>query len=291
MTNSSLPNSPMTNALFLSCVSKPEVCPTVGQGFSLASASVPGSGFAFALTWVMFLLILLISRIMSISEKVIRLSLGGLIPWTFFVSGCSNQPPSVPIVVGAQRGRPNETLQFCAVSVDREGDSISYFFSWNGNGGSEWSEWLGSGVEYRRSVVFADTGGFFLQVKARDRRQESGWSDTFLVSIRFYQPLVPHKPVGPDTAVIGQTVAFVSSALHPLDESLALQFDWGDTVGEWSGFVPPGTLVFDRHAYQRSGCYEVRCRARDLKGFISGWSLPETIAVLESFAPERKRRF
>ncbi|MGQ9707937.1 MAG: hypothetical protein ACUVUR_03555 [bacterium] len=219
---------------------------------------------------------------MNYGDKMTRLTLGALIVWVILMIGCSNQPPSVPIVFGAQRGRPNDTLQFSAISVDRESDSISYFFKWGDGIGSGWSEWLSSGVECYRSVVFFDTGDFLLQVKARDREQESGWSDTFSVSIRFYRPLVPHKPAGRDTVVIGDTVVFVSAALHPLDESLALQFDWADTLGEWGGFVLPGTFVSDHHAYQTTGLFEVRCRAKDRKGFVSDWSLPETVRVIDT---------
>lgn len=203
-----------------------------------------------------------------------------LLPLFFvFGGGCGNQPPSAPIVSGPTKGRPNDTLWFSAISVDKEGDSVAYFFEWQDAVESNWSEWYPSGIEYYQKATFSDIGNFFLRVKAKDRKGESGWSDTNLVSIRFYPPLAPLKPSGPDTVFTGDTVAFASSALHPLNKLVSLQFDWGDTVGEWSGFVPPGTLVVKRHAYFISRIYQVRCRARDEAGFISEWSLPETVWV------------
>ncbi|MEO0071404.1 MAG: hypothetical protein ABIK39_04905 [candidate division WOR-3 bacterium] len=217
----------------------------------------------------------------SWTKKVCPVS-GMLVVLAFFVTGCQNQPPSVPIVSGPQRGRPNDTLTFSAISVDKEGDSVAYWFKWNNETSVEWSKWLPSGVEYFRPVTFADTGSYFLLVKAKDKKGESGWSDTNLVRIGYYPPLAPLRPSGPDTIFIGDTVAFVSSALHPLNKLVSLQFDWEDTLSEWSGFVPPGTLVVKRHAYFVSRIYQVRCRARDEAGFVSEWSLPETVWVISS---------
>lgn len=219
---------------------------------------------------------------MSIYKRKVFAILSALVALFISFSGCKNRPPSVPIVLGKERARPNDTVVVSALSVDKEGDSISYFFDWSNESASEWSEWLPSGIECFRKVAFADTGDYFLRVKARDARQESGWSDTFIVSIRFYQPFVPRRPAGPDRVLVNDTVAFASSGNHPLGESVSLQFDWGDTIGEWSGFFVPGTIVSDRHAWFTVGIYEVRCRAKDRKGFISDWSLPETVAVFDS---------
>lgn len=206
----------------------------------------------------------------------------GLVLLLGFFLQCKNQPPSIPVVLGPQRGRPTDTLGFSALSVDREGDSVSYLFDWEGRLESNWSEWLPSGREYYRRVTFPDTGRFFLRVKARDRKAESGWSDTLTVDIRYWTPQTPHRPSGPDTAFCGDTVTFVSWALHPLNQAVALQFDWGDTLSPWGNFLPPGTIVYFRHTYIISGFYEVRCRAADRSGYISDWSLPETILVVDT---------
>ncbi len=212
-------------------------------------------------------------------RKTFGLLVGCFLAFISFTN-CRNQPPSTPLVFGPQRARPNDTVQFSALSVDQEGDSISYLFNWSKGQKSAWSDWLPSGVEYYQQVAFSDTGDYFLQVKARDKKGESNWSDTNRLAIRFYQPLTPNKPSGPDTVTIGDTVAFTSSALHPLGESVSLQFNWSDGLSEWSNFVPPGTFVTKKHCYLNSGIYEVSCRARDKEGFISDWSLPKTVVVL-----------
>ncbi len=193
---------------------------------------------------------------------------------------CANHGPSTPLVYGPQRARPNDTIYFSALSFDPDGDSIAYFFA-SSDGTDRWSDWFPSGFEYSQELVFTDTGDYYLRAKAKDRYQESGWSDTCYISVRFYQPLPPHRPTGPDTVTVGDTVSFYSAALHPLNEMVTLQFDWGDTLGSWSGFVLPGSLVRATHIYHQSGFYEVRCRAKDKKDFVSDWSWPETVLVID----------
>lgn len=196
-----------------------------------------------------------------------------------FLPGCRNQPPSVPIVIGPQRGRPGDTLTFSVISVDRDNDLVSYLFDWSGQNSSEWTGWFYPGVEISKSFSFADTGTYFLRVKSRDHRQESGWSESLGVTIRWYVPTVPRKPSGPDTVLVGDSVTFYSSALHPLGEPVALQFRWGETADEWSDYVQPGVIVAKRYAFTSGGTFGVCCRAKDIKGYMSDWSAPETVFV------------
>uniref|UniRef100_A0A7V3UZ43 PKD domain-containing protein n=1 Tax=candidate division WOR-3 bacterium TaxID=2052148 RepID=A0A7V3UZ43_UNCW3 len=193
--------------------------------------------------------------------------------------GCQNQPPSVPILWGPQRGRPNDTLVFSMISLDKEGDSIAYLIEINQESLFGWSQWFPPGIEVNQQLSFNDTGSYILRVKARDSQHESGWSDEYQVWIRLYLPSVPRKPSGPDSAVVGVPVTFYTSGLHPLDELVSFQFWWGDTTGDWSGFVMPGTVVRDSHTFNSAGTFEVRCRAKDKEGCVSGWSAPETIFI------------
>jgi hypothetical protein len=100
------------------------------------------------------------------------------------------------------------------------------------------------------------------------------------VRIRDYGPFVPNRPVGPDTVAVLDTTRFISAAGHPLREKVALQFDWGDTLGEWSGLVAPETIVKMRHAYVRTGVFGVRARAKDSLEHTSEWSSAETVTVI-----------
>uniref|UniRef100_A0A7C4CCM9 PKD domain-containing protein n=1 Tax=candidate division WOR-3 bacterium TaxID=2052148 RepID=A0A7C4CCM9_UNCW3 len=202
-------------------------------------------------------------------------------------AGCGNVPPSRPIVSGPDKGRPNDTLVFTLFSVDRDGDTISYYCEWSAGMDSGWTGWTKEGEELAVRAWFADSGRYWLRVKARDTKHETGWTDTTWVSIRDYGPLVPPVPAGPDTTVVGAVVSFLSSAVHPLGEAVALQFRWNDSLEAWTGFNASGATVVVKHAFPAGGVWEVRCRASDRGGRLSDWSGPKTVVVIDSFGRPR----
>jgi hypothetical protein len=215
-------------------------------------------------------------------SKLAAVKNAGLVCVLLGLAGCANSPPSVPIVLGPTRVRMADTALFTAMSVDKDGDSLSYYFEWGGGPPSGWTDWVAEGEEAVVLVAFTDSGDCWVRVKARDREAETGWSDTDRVSVRAYGPHVPRRPSGPDTVMVGDTVAFVSSASHPLAELVALQFRLGDSLSDWSGFVLPETLVFERYSFTAAGPSEVRCRAKDRGERLSDWSRPETVVVVDS---------
>ncbi|MBM3315860.1 hypothetical protein FJY71_08515 [candidate division WOR-3 bacterium] len=204
-------------------------------------------------------------------------------------AACENVAPSVPIVSGPQRTRPGDTVEFRAISVDRDGDSVSYFFNWSGGPASGWTRWTVEGAELPVFVAFPDSGDFSLVVKARDAGRESEWSDTSLVGVWSYPPSVPRRPVGPETVVVYDTVTYSTSASHPLGRMVAVQFAWGESLGVWSGFEVPDAPVVVRHSFTAGGPVAVSCRAKDKSEYVSGWSEPETVFVVDSFGPVRRR--
>ncbi|MEO0078667.1 MAG: hypothetical protein ABIK86_06695 [candidate division WOR-3 bacterium] len=206
-----------------------------------------------------------------------------LVALGLLAAGCGNVPPSRPIVSGPDKGRPGATLVFCLFSVDRDGDSVSYYCDWSAGAQSGWTAWTREGEELTVPVSFADTGRFGLRAKARDAKHETGWTDTSWVTVREYGPLVPRVPAGPDTVVVHAPVSFLSSSVHPLGESVALQFRWGDSLGAWTGFQASGATMAVKHAFVEGGVWEVRCRARDGGLRTSEWSETKTVVVIDSF--------
>ena len=208
-----------------------------------------------------------------------------LLPVLVMFFGCGNNPPSVPIVMGAVCGRPGDSLWFNARSVDHESDSIAYLFDWGDEKETGWSCWYPSGDECRAVHVFQDSGLLMIKAKAKDAGHETGWSEEFPVRVRDFGPCVPSRPSGsgPDTVPIGDKVSFVTGASHPLGEYVAIQFDWGDTVGTWSGFVAPKSIVRGCHVYYGGGVFAVKARAKDRLEHLSGWSKPESIWVIDTF--------
>ncbi len=93
-------------------------------------------------------------------------------------------------------------------------------------------------------------------------------------------PLTPEKPAGPAIGYKNVVLACTTQTTDPAGGQVAYQFDWGDgTRSEWSGWVDGGVAFADTHTYTTSGTMEVRARAKNTRGRVSGWSEPLVIEV------------
>jgi hypothetical protein len=202
----------------------------------------------------------------------------------FVVVGCHrNSPPTVPLLDGPQMVQRVDSVRLRAYSFDPDSDSLSYVFDW---GDGTQSGWVGpepSGADCGLAHFYPDTGVYGARAKSKDAAHETGWSDTSFIHVGEYGPYVPHRPSGPDTVPVGDSATFVTAAGHPLQKHVAFQFDWGDTVGEWSGFIRAGEFFPARHAFTRGGMMLVRARARDTLEHVSDWSKPESVTVVDTF--------
>jgi hypothetical protein len=98
----------------------------------------------------------------------------------------------------------------------------------------------------------------------------------------------PSVPVisGPSTGVVGVPVTFKATATDPEGDSIAFQFDWGDTTTPaWSAFIASGETTSVQHVYTDSGSCLIRAKAKDKKGSQSSWSGEVTLDLL-SASPE-----
>ena len=71
----------------------------------------------------------------------------------------------------------------------------------------------------------------------------------------------------------------MTAAGHPLLSKVSIQFDWGDTLSDWSEFMAANDFYHARHAFAHVGEMLVRARARDALDHISAWSKPESVFV------------
>ncbi len=97
----------------------------------------------------------------------------------------------------------------------------------------------------------------------------------------------PSVPVisGPSAGVVGVPVTFKATATDPDGDSVAFQFDWGDTgTLTWTSPVASGETTAVAHAYSDSGAFAVRAKAKDAKGKASGWTAERALSVLAKAA-------
>ena len=196
------------------------------------------------------------------------------------LAGCSqNHAPLVPslfIPTMAQRG---DSVQAWMSSYDKDGDSIYFFIEWGDGTESGWVGPVPSASDYTVTHVYSDTGVFDVLAKAKDATHETGWSDTSSIHVAEYGPFVPYRPSGRDTVPVGDSFTYVTAAGHPLLSKVSIQFDWGDTLSDWSEFIAANQFYYARHAFAHAGTMLVRARARDALDHISDWSKPDSVLV------------
>jgi len=188
-----------------------------------------------------------------------------------------------PVLDGPQMAQRGDSVHFSAHSFDPDADSLSYLFEWGDGNQSGWVGPLPPGGDCDLAHVYGDTGVFAVLARSKDVVHETDWSDTSFVHVGEYGPYVPHRPSGPGSVPVGDSVTYVTAAGHPLGRRVSFQFDWGDTVGDWSGFVRATEFFSARHAFTRGGVMLVRARARDTLEHVSDWSRPESVVVVDTF--------
>lgn len=95
----------------------------------------------------------------------------------------------------------------------------------------------------------------------------------------FIGAFAPSAPLGPSSSSPGTTCGYSTSLNDPEGDPIAYTFDWGDGTFTATGLISPGTIVTEAHFWNRTGTYEVRALATDIKGASSGWSNPLTVIV------------
>lgn len=197
------------------------------------------------------------------------------------VAGCGPKPPGTPFVTGDLAGQPLDTLVVRVVSSDPENGNISYYFDFGDGTAPFRTAELAAGDTFVQRHVYLDTGRFTLAVSARDESGLQSSADARrVVTIAFAGPLIPPAPAGPAETFRNVAVVFAAGAGHVRGESVSLQFDWGDTLGDWTGFVAAGEQASDSHAYLALGVQAVRARARDREGEVSPWSARAAVSVI-----------
>ena len=204
-------------------------------------------------------------------------------------AGCKkNSAPEPPQVQGPAVAKPGATLTFGFTSTDPDGDDLWYMVSWGDGTPMVWSSGRPNGAQYVQTHSYPDSGAYFIKAKAKDSNQaESGWSDSIQVAVGYLPPNRPARPVGLTACTTGVVYTYSAKAIHPLGDNVAIQFSWGDTLGDWGPMVPSGDLFQTTHVFDTMGTYMVAARARDERGLMSAWSESLKVVVGPAGNPGR----
>lgn len=196
-------------------------------------------------------------------------------------TGCKkNTAPDPPEIQGPSVAKPGAVLTYGFTSADPDGDDVWYMVSWGDDTPMAWSPGHPSGEREVLTHSYPDAGAYFIKAKAKDNDgAESGWSDSVQVAVGYLPPNPPLRPSGTVACTTGAAYTYTAKATHPLGDSVAIQFFWGDTIGDWGPMVPSGESYETTHAFETLGVYKIAARARDARGLESAWSDSLTVTV------------
>ena len=207
-------------------------------------------------------------------SRLLRFTAVAIALVTLSGTGCKkNIAPDPPEIQGPSVAKPGAVLTYGFTSVDPDGDDVWYMVSWGDGAPMVWSPGHPSGEREALTHSYPDSGAYFIKAKAKDNDgAESGWSDSIQVAVGYLPPNSPLRPSGTTACTTGAAYTYTAKAVHPLGDSVALQFFWGDNIGDWGPMVPSGESYMTTHVFETLGIYKVAARARDARGLESAWS-------------------
>lgn len=99
------------------------------------------------------------------------------------------------------------------------------------------------------------------------------------------KPKIPEKPDGPLTGIVNKEYAYSTVTTDPQGDDVYYEFDWGDgTNSSWIGPYTSGEKINVKHSWADQKTYQIRVKAKDTQGHISGWS-EEMNIIIPRFRP------
>jgi parallel beta-helix repeat protein len=126
--------------------------------------------------------------------------------WSFTTGNGTNQPPEAPTISGPTSGKAGQRYDYTFITIDPEGEAVSYYIDW---GDSTNSGWIGPNVSGEQIVVahtWSTRGVYTIKAKAKDvHNAESDWGvleikmpknqiNMYSVFAHFFERLVAHFP-------------------------------------------------------------------------------------------------
>jgi hypothetical protein len=93
-------------------------------------------------------------------------------------------------------------------------------------------------------------------------------------------PATPAAPAGPSSGSVGVSYSFTASTTDPETNDISYMFDWGDgTFSAWLGPYASGATATGDYAWAAVGTYNVKVKAKDIKGAETDWSPAHPITI------------
>ncbi len=193
------------------------------------------------------------------------------------------EPPHKPHLSGPTVGVPDESYSYTAWTTDPYGKDVQYYFDWDND--YSLTDFYPPGTNVTLSNSWNDAGEYIVRVRAYNSRDWSEWSDNLTVTIS-NPPDKPDTPTGTSLGITGREYTYSTSTIDMDGGMVQYGWDWnGDKVVDmWTSLSPSGETVETRHAWNTTGDYDIRVKARDEHGIESIWSEKLVVTMPRPFS-------
>jgi len=79
-----------------------------------------------------------------------------------------NTPPGIPNISGPINGKAGTPYDYTFMSIDPDGDNVSYYIRWGDGNLTPWSDFQPSGTPYFDNHIWIEEGNYIIKAKAKD---------------------------------------------------------------------------------------------------------------------------
>ena len=80
----------------------------------------------------------------------------------------ANDPPEPPLIGGKTSGEAGEIYEYSFMTIDQQGDNVSYYIDWGDNITYGWTDFESSGTEIMLSHLWEEEGTYLIKARAKD---------------------------------------------------------------------------------------------------------------------------
>jgi hypothetical protein len=160
-------------------------------------------------------------------------------------------------------------------SLSGSSQSMDYFFTTSVTSGN-----FTQGQAHQHALLTMYTKNLWYYQKYEAFEWGALWGNPDLgmaAVITNYPPQIPPRPSGQIVGLPGVEYDYSSSTTDPDGDNLFYQFSWGDEISGWIGPYPSGDTCTASHAWNNSGTYQIKVKAKDVYDRESDWSDSLTI--------------
>ncbi|MFX0210952.1 MAG: caspase family protein [Candidatus Hodarchaeota archaeon] len=104
-------------------------------------------------------------------------------------------------------------------------------------------------------------------------------------------PTVPETPTGQILGDTNTSYDYSTVSIDPEGGKICFGWDWDSdhTVDEWTNPVGSNTTIITSHSWEDEGTYNLRVRAKDENGLLSGWSNHIVVSMSSENVPDQRQ--